>query len=94
MEYVRVLDAGAADVLSGPTHLPELAARLHARVTGAAEALRAISLTHQTSRLFDIFQDIAVAFRPEEILHTLVQRMGDALGPPPLRVHLCHAGPG
>lgn len=79
---VRVLDAGAADVLSGPTHLPELAARLHARVTGAAEALRAISLTHQTSRLFDIFQDIAVAFRPEEILHTLVQRMGDALGLP------------
>lgn len=79
---VRVLDAGAADVLSGPTHLPELAARLHARVTGAAEALRAIALTDQASRLFDIFQDIAVAFRPEEILHTLVQRMGDALALP------------
>lgn len=79
---VRVLEAGAADVVSGPVQLAELGARLHARVTGAQEALRAIALTDQASRLFDIFQDIAVAFRPEEILHTLVQRMGDALALP------------
>jgi diguanylate cyclase (GGDEF)-like protein len=79
---VRVLAAGAADVLCGPAYLAEVAARLQARVAGAHEALRAIALTEQASRLFDIFQDIAVAFRPEEILHTLVQRMGDALAMP------------
>ena len=79
---VRILTAGAADVLPGPAYLPEVSARLRARVAGAHEALRAIAMTEQASRLFDIFQDIAVAFRPEEILHTLVQRMGDALGLP------------
>ncbi|HEX9892990.1 MAG TPA: diguanylate cyclase [Gemmatimonadales bacterium] len=77
---VRVLDAGAGDVIPGPVHLPELTARLQARVAGCRETARAMALTDQASRLFDIFQDIAVAFRPEEIVHTLVQRVGDVLG--------------
>jgi diguanylate cyclase (GGDEF)-like protein len=37
-------------------------------------------LSDQASRLFDIFQDIALASRTEEILHTLVVRLGDVLG--------------
>ncbi len=76
---VRVLEAGAADVLAGPPHLAELSARLNARVSGCRETARAIHLTEQSSRLFDIFQDIAVAFRSEEIVHTLVRRLGDVL---------------
>jgi diguanylate cyclase (GGDEF)-like protein len=77
---VRVLEAGAGDVIPGPAYLPELTARLLARVYGSRDASRALALTDQASRLFDIFQDIAVAFRPEEIVHTLVQRMGQTLG--------------
>ena len=77
---VRVLEAGAGDVIPGPVHLPEITARLQARVAGCRDTARAMALTDQASRLFDIFQDIAVAFRPEEIVHTLVQRVGDVLG--------------
>jgi len=77
---VRVLEAGAADVLVGPIHLPELCARLLTRVRGSEDSAQAMLLSDQASSLFDIFQDIALASRPEEILHTLVLRLGDVLG--------------
>lgn len=77
---VRLLDAGAADVLPGGIHLPELCGRLRARVRASREASTALVVSGQTSQLFDAFQDISVAFRPEEILHTLVRRVGDVLG--------------
>jgi len=77
---VRVLEAGAADVLVGPIHLPELCTRLLTRVRGSQDSAQALLLSDQASRLFDIFQDIALASRSEEILHTLVLRLGDVLG--------------
>ena len=77
---VRLLEAGAADVLTGVVHAGELVARLGARVRAGSEAAAALLMSDQTSRLFDIFQDISVALRTEEILHTLVRRVGDVLG--------------
>jgi diguanylate cyclase (GGDEF)-like protein len=74
---VRLLDTGAADVLSSSASLGELSARLGARVRASRDASRALAVSAQTSRLFEAFQDVAVAFRPEEILHTLVRRLGD-----------------
>jgi two-component system cell cycle response regulator len=76
----RTIELGAADVIPAPVHLPELVARLVSRVRGGRESSQAVLLAQQSSRLFDIFQDIAVAIRPEEILHTLVRRLGDVLG--------------
>jgi len=72
--------AGASDVLVAPIHLPELRARLdvhmraRAQVREAEEALRARDL------LFDIFQEVSSAVRPDEIFQTLVRRVGQAFG--------------
>lgn len=72
--------AGASDVLVAPVHLPELRARLdvhmraRAQVRDAEEALRARDL------LFDIFQEVSSAVRPDEIFQTLVRRVGQAFG--------------
>ncbi|HSR16095.1 MAG TPA: hypothetical protein VLL51_10105, partial [Gemmatimonadales bacterium] len=76
----RLLEAGAADVVSVPVHPPELIARLGSRVRAGEDAAAALRVSDQTSRLFDVFQDISVTFRTEEVLHTLVRRVGDVLG--------------
>ena len=76
----EALLAGASDALVGPIHLPELRARLdvhirtRADVRDAQEALRARDL------LFDIFQEVSSALRPDEIFQTLVRRVGQAFG--------------
>jgi diguanylate cyclase (GGDEF)-like protein len=77
---VRLLEAGAADVIAGRPRPPELRARLLARVRDAREAGQAVVVGEQAARLFDAFLDVAVAFRSEEILHTLVRRLGETLG--------------
>lgn len=76
----EALLAGASDALVAPIHLPELRARLdvhirtRADVRDAQEALRARDL------LFDIFQEVSSALRPDEIFQTLVRRVGQAFG--------------
>ena len=76
----EALLAGARDALVAPIHLPELRARLdthmraRAEVRDAQEALRARDL------LFDIFQEVSSALRPDEIFQTLVRRVGQAFG--------------
>jgi len=76
----RLLEAGAADVVTGAVHHDELLARIATRVRTVQEAASALQLSEQTARLFDVFQDISVAGDEREVLRTLVTRLGDVLG--------------
>jgi diguanylate cyclase (GGDEF)-like protein len=76
---VRTLEAGAADVIAAPVHLPELLARILARFRASRQATDATRLTEQAAKLFDVFEDVAVGSRAEEIVHTLVRRLGSVL---------------
>lgn len=77
---VRALALGASDALAAPIHLPELTARLMLRVRSRVETASFSEHTESSTRLFEAFQDICIALRPEEILETLVQRLGATLG--------------
>lgn len=75
-DVVRALALGASDALAAPVHLPELCARLMLRVSSRVESASFTQNSQNTNRLFEAFQDICIALRPEEILETLVQRLG------------------
>jgi diguanylate cyclase (GGDEF)-like protein len=75
-----VLLAGASDVLVAPIHLPELRARLDVHMRARAEARDAAEALRARDLLFDIFQEVSSALRPDEILQTLVRRVGQAFG--------------
>lgn len=79
-EGVReALRLGAADAMAAPIHLGELCARVEARLRGR-ESLEAHRRERQVSHLmFDIFAEVSTAIRTEEILQTLVRRVGSAL---------------
>jgi diguanylate cyclase (GGDEF)-like protein len=75
-----LLSAGASDALGPPLLLDELRARLD-RQLEARQGLRDLQeMLRSRDLLFDIFQEIAASLRPEEILQTLVRRVGQALG--------------
>jgi diguanylate cyclase (GGDEF)-like protein len=76
---VRLLDGGAADVVCSPVALPELMARVGARVRAGRIAVAAAAQCDQAARLFDGFQEIAAAVRPEEVYHILVRQIGGTL---------------
>jgi diguanylate cyclase (GGDEF)-like protein len=76
----RALSLGAADALAAPVDLPELCARLEARLRVRAEVQRAGGAGALQSELFQAIEEVAAAQRPEEMLETLVRRLGDAVG--------------
>ena len=76
----EVLLAGASDALVAPVHLPELRARLDAHIRARAEAREAAEALRARDLLFDIFQEVSSALRPDEIFQTLVRRVGQAFG--------------
>lgn len=76
---VRLLDGGAADVMTAPVDLAELVARLGARLRAHRAGVAARTETEQAGRLFDGFLEVAAATRPEELLHALVRQVGEAL---------------
>jgi len=91
-DVVRALALGASDALAAPVHLPELCARLMLRVRSRVETT-SFSLHHENSnRLFEAFQDICIALRPEEIIETLIQRLGATLNVRHLSCILTPAG--
>jgi len=76
---LAALRLGAAEAMSSPVHIGELCARVDARLRG-----RTRIETHQRERrvnglMFDVFAEVSTAIRPEEILQTLVRRVGGAL---------------
>jgi diguanylate cyclase (GGDEF)-like protein len=75
----RVLSQGASDVMIAPFHLPEIIARAHARIRGRTDVVGMRQTTEQQELLFDIFQEASGALRPDEIVQTLVRRVGEAL---------------
>ena len=73
------LRLGASEAMSTPVHLGELCARVEARLRG-----RTSLETHRRERrvsglMFDIFAEVSTAIRPDEIIQTLVRRVGSAL---------------
>jgi len=75
-----LLAAGASDALAAPVRLDELRARLD-RQLEARQGLRELrEMLRSRDLLFEIFQEISAALRPEEIFQTLVRRVGEALG--------------
>jgi diguanylate cyclase (GGDEF)-like protein len=75
----RALALGAADAMAAPVNLPELGARLEARLRNRDEVRRAVGAGTLQSGLFLAIEAIAAAQRPEEMLETLVHRLGEAL---------------
>ena len=76
----EALLAGARDVLIAPVHLPELRARLDAYIRARSDVREAQEALRARDLLFDIFQEVSSALRPDEILQTLVRRVGQAFG--------------
>ena len=76
----RALSLGAADALTAPVDLAELCARLEARLRVRAEVQRAAGAGTLQSELFQAIEEVAAAQRPEEMLETLVRRLGQAVG--------------
>lgn len=76
----EALLAGARDALIAPIHLPELRARLDTHMRGRAEVREAQEALRARDLLFDIFQEVSSALRPDEIFQTLVRRVGQAFG--------------
>lgn len=76
----RVLSLGALDVMVGPIHLPELVARVVARLRGVRDGFRSMRSANGQAQLFAVFQDVAMAARPEEMLQLLVRGIAASLG--------------
>ena len=74
------LKQGYADAMVAPVDLVELCARIEARLRGRVdvESLRDAGRVHDL--MFDIIQDLSAALRPDEVVQTLVRRVGEALG--------------
>jgi diguanylate cyclase (GGDEF)-like protein len=76
----RLLEEGATDVLTPPMDVPEIIARIAARIRGSREVISAIRLSREASELFDVLQEVSAGLRSEDTLHTLVCRLGEVLG--------------
>jgi diguanylate cyclase (GGDEF)-like protein len=76
----EALLAGARDVLIAPVHLPELRARLDGHIRTRSEVREAQEALRARDLMFDIFQEVSAALRPDEIFQTLVRRVGQAFG--------------
>ncbi len=76
---VNALALGAVDAMATPIHLAELCARLSVRMRMRFEVATVAHSTEMSTRLFEAFQEISIALRPEEILQTLVHRLGETL---------------
>jgi len=76
----RALALGAADAMVAPIHLPELCARVAARMRETADGFRSTSSASVQAQLFHVFAEVALATRPEEMLQVLVSGLGRSLG--------------
>jgi diguanylate cyclase (GGDEF)-like protein len=72
------LDAGADDALALPVHLPELCARLHARIRDRQLPRGSLRELATRSSLASMVEEIRGPFRPDEVVLTLVRRVARA----------------
>jgi GGDEF domain-containing protein len=73
------LALGAADALSAPVHLPELCARLAARIRERQAPFRTPYEAHVRDSLRDLVDEARSLLRPDEVVLALVRRLGRAL---------------
>lgn len=76
---VTALRLGASEAMSAPVNLGELCARVEARLRGRASLDASRRERRVNGLMFDIFAEVSTAIRPDEILQTLVRRVGAAL---------------
>lgn len=74
------LALGAADALAGPVHVPELCARLHARIRERQAPSRTPYETRVRDGLRALVEEARTPLQPEEIAHALVRRLARAFG--------------
>jgi diguanylate cyclase (GGDEF)-like protein len=75
----RALALGAADAMVAPIRLDELLARITARLQAVRAGFRAAETSQSQAQLFSVFQEVALAARPEETLQLLVRGLAQAL---------------
>jgi len=73
------LRLGAAEAMAGSVNLGELCARVEARLRGRASLESHRRERRVSGLMFDIFAEVSTAIRPDEIIQTLVRRVGSAL---------------
>jgi GGDEF domain-containing protein len=73
------LALGAADALASPVHLPDLCARLAARIRERQAPFRTPYETRVRDSLRDLVAEARAPLQPDEIAHALVRRLGRAL---------------
>ena len=75
----QALMMGADDAMVAPIHLPELVARLAARLKQAPPPVGDRAAAWRQELMFDILEEMSAALRSETIVETLVRRVGIAL---------------
>ena len=73
------LALGAADALAAPVHLPELCARLTARIRDRQAPCRTPYESQVRSSLRDLIEEARRLLQPDEVAVALVRRLGRAL---------------
>jgi len=76
---LAALRLGAAEAMSRPVLLGELCARVDARLRGRASLEAHRRERRVNGLMLDIFTEVSTAIRPDEIMQTLVRRVGAAL---------------
>jgi two-component system, cell cycle response regulator len=74
------LALGAADALAAPVHLPELCARLMARIRERQSPTGTPHEARVRESLRDFVQQARAGLQPDEVAQALVRRLGRALG--------------
>ncbi len=75
----QALTMGADDAMVSPVHLPELMARIAARLKPLPLAHGDRAAAWRQELMFDILEEMSAALRSEGIVETLVRRVGVAL---------------
>jgi diguanylate cyclase (GGDEF)-like protein len=75
----KALALGADDAVAAPVNLVELNARLRARLRTRADTQSAKASLRSRELMFDILQEVSTVLRSDEIIETLVRRVGLAL---------------
>jgi two-component system, cell cycle response regulator len=75
----QALGMGADDALTAPVHLPELTARLAARLRRPPLGEGGREAVWRQELMFDILEELSAALRSDTIVETLVRRVGLAL---------------
>ncbi len=75
----QALDMGLSDAMVAPVDVVELCTRLGARVESRGKVDRVRELQRAHDLMVDLFEELATAHRQDEIIHTLVRRVGHAL---------------